>query len=290
MGQAKIKQYNRKRFLAAHLYCSYCGGKATTTDHCPPRSFFANRVWPEGYEFPACESCNQEARKDEQILGLLAKISLTEDVPEPLQNEWRKQFSGILNNQREIVLEWLDVSEAKRKRIFRDQFGELGDRLRYDGWNLFNLGTSTREAITRFMVKLAKALYYKHLNQLFDGAVYVNHIDAIRKDATPEILARTLALAPELAKPERSGRSLAEQFIYRFNISPELGVIYAVVQFSEQMVFQILAIRCDTHERLLKMRAEAGKPTQTPRMIEGRLTAAHSEPSQGNLSPPSYVS
>ena len=73
-------------------------------------------------------------------------------------------------------------------------------------------------------------------------------------------------------------------------MSADLGVIYAVVQFSEQMVFQILAIRHDTHERLWKMRAEAGKPNQTTRMSEARLKVAHSEPSQDDFSPLGSVS
>lgn len=65
MGEARIKQYNRRQFLKEHPVCCYCGDAATTTDHCPPRSFFERRGWPEGYEFPACGPCNDEGRMNE---------------------------------------------------------------------------------------------------------------------------------------------------------------------------------------------------------------------------------
>src|SRR6185437_15712623 len=88
-GQAKQKQYSRAQFLLRHPRCAYCGGVATTTDHCPPRSFFLGRVWPETYEFPACGPCNAEGRGDEQILAVLVRVGLSDMTPLEL-DEWRK--------------------------------------------------------------------------------------------------------------------------------------------------------------------------------------------------------
>ena len=71
MGEGKRRQYSRQHFLAENRYCAYCGAAATTTDHCPPRCFFKRRTWPETYEFPACEPCNDVSRLDEQALAVL---------------------------------------------------------------------------------------------------------------------------------------------------------------------------------------------------------------------------
>jgi hypothetical protein len=111
--------------------------------------------------------------------------------------------------------------------------------MRRVGWGSINLGPITRGVLERFMVKLGKALYYKHISEVFDSVIYARHVNATAKNSTPEFLTRLLHLAPELASTERNGRSLMDQFVYRFNVSGERGVVYAVPQFSEQMIFQI---------------------------------------------------
>lgn len=135
MGEAKLKQYNRQKFLLHHKRCCYCGAPSTTTDHCPPRSFFLGRKWPEGYEFPACNSCNQQARLDEQLLGVLTRVSVREDEATGLaRQEWQKLVEGVRNNQPEVVEEWLSLSRNDIRRSFRKRFGDLGERLRNSGW------------------------------------------------------------------------------------------------------------------------------------------------------------
>lgn len=80
------------------------------------------------------------------------------------------------------------------------------------------------------------------IGTLFDGIIYASHISVLAKDNTPEFMTEVLRLAPVLSEPRRNRRSLADQFLYRFNASSEFGVVYAVVQFSEQFIFRIFAI------------------------------------------------
>ncbi len=54
------------------------------------------------------------------------------------------------------------------------------------------------------MVKLGKALYYRHAKRLFDGDLYVRHVDILRRDVTPAKVEAMLRFAPDLAQPERS--------------------------------------------------------------------------------------
>ncbi|HEX4172370.1 MAG TPA: hypothetical protein VHY82_07825 [Acetobacteraceae bacterium] len=224
----------RQGFLLGHLRCAYCGGPATTTDHCPARCCFRGRQWPEGYEFPACEPCNQAGRLDEQVLAVFFCVKLNQ---EGSTAEWQALMRGTANNQRAILDEWLGMSRNQQRSSLRQAFGMDGDAMRRAGWGSINLGPLSHGVIERFIIKLGKALYYKHLGEIFDGVIYARHISAVGKDATPELFDDVLRLAPQWANTERNGRSLADQFVYRFNSSEELGVVYAVVQFSSRGFF-----------------------------------------------------
>jgi hypothetical protein len=127
MGEARLKTTRRQQLLEAHPRCVYCGAPATTTDHCPPRCFFEGRIWPETYEFPACEPCNASARFDEQALAIVVRAKALS----PQSPEWEKLAQGVKNNQPEIVAEWMNMSRNEQKFALRNTFGRAaGDNLR----------------------------------------------------------------------------------------------------------------------------------------------------------------
>jgi hypothetical protein len=240
MGQARLKKTKRQKLLEAHPWCIYCGAPApTTTDHCPPKCFFKDRIWPETYEFPACEPCNASARLDEQALAVIVRATAL-TLPGP---EWEKLVKGVKNNQPEVVAEWTSMSRNEQRNALRNTFGrDAGDDLRRRGWITINLGPLTQAMIDRFMIKLAKALYFRHVEVPLDGYVYAAHINAVNKDTTPEFINSILSKAPALPAIQRNKTLLLDQFIYRFNCSAEHGVMYAVVQFGEQYIFQLSAL------------------------------------------------
>lgn len=184
MGESTQRQKRRAAFLKTHPFCIYCGAPATTVDHCPPRSFFAGRHWPETYEFPACEPCNAEARLDEQALAVLIRIKLTESVKESDRLEWERLVQGVKNNQPDILAEWNDVRRNEVRHGLRLAYGSQGDERRRLGWGLLNIGTLTQAMITRFMIKLSKALYYRHNQMIFDGVLYVHRVDRMSMNTT----------------------------------------------------------------------------------------------------------
>lgn len=254
MGDARRKETRRLQFLKLHPSCVYCGDAASTTDHCPPRCFFVSRHWPETYEFPACERCNAEARLDEQGLAVLIRSRLTETRSELDQSEWERLVDGVRNNQPRVLAEWTDITRNQVKQDLRLAFGrDGGDLLRQRGWGVANIGPLTQAAITRFMVKLGKALYYKHNAKVFDGVLYVDHINVVARDTTPDYIDSILKMAPALAAVERNRKPLSEQFIYRFNHSPDAPVMYAVVQFGDQFIFQLIAMGREIHAKLVEL-------------------------------------
>jgi hypothetical protein len=260
MGEAKRKTNLRQEFLKAHRSCIYCGGVATTSDHCPPRSFFHGRNWPESYEFPACGPCNEGARLDEQALAVLTRSRLTETGREADRIEWERLVQGVKNNQPAVVAEWQSIRRNEVKRELRRAFGSEGDQRRREGWGIIYLGPLSKAIMTRFMIKLAKALYYRHNNHVFDGVLYVHHINRMSEKTTPEYFESILSKAPALSETERNRKSLASQFSYRFNHSPEHRVLYAVVQFSEQYIFQLIAISREMDAQLVTSLPDDGKP------------------------------
>ena len=72
----KKKLGKTQRFLLAHPYCCFCGGteQSTSIDHVPPKACFPDGYWPEEFEFPACEACNQGSRKDDQLTGFYTQL------------------------------------------------------------------------------------------------------------------------------------------------------------------------------------------------------------------------
>ncbi len=72
----KKKLGKTKRFLLAHPYCCFCGGSepSTTIDHIPPKACFPDGYWPEDFEFPACEVCNQGSKRDDQLTGFYTQL------------------------------------------------------------------------------------------------------------------------------------------------------------------------------------------------------------------------
>jgi hypothetical protein len=229
------------------------------------------RAWPETYEFPACEQCNADGRYDEQVLAVLVRIGPAEMAPAALE-EWKRFWKGVLNNSRDVAVEMMSMSANDRRRSLRESFGPIGDQMRLAGWGSMRLGLLTQDAIGRFMVKLGRALYYRHNNVPFQGVIYANHFNTLSKAHTPALIESLLRIAPMQPELKRANQDLSDQFIYRFNHNAEHGAMYAVVQFSEQMIFQILAMRWEMSDQIDQWIKEKGIESPFQRRVECRLS------------------
>jgi hypothetical protein len=97
------KNTRKRRLFEQFPHCCFCGGlkPATTVDHVPPRACFPDGYAPEGFEFPACNRCNEETSKNDQIFGLFSalmdfdgsKMNRPEDLKKLL-----KLRQGLANN------------------------------------------------------------------------------------------------------------------------------------------------------------------------------------------------
>lgn len=253
MGEAKARQRRRLEFLSRHPVCCYCGDEATTIDHCPPRSLFEKRSWPEGYEFPACEPCNDEGRSNESVVACLYRMRIFR--ADDHQGETEKQLRGLINNRRDIAEEWLGGAPEWRAEKLREGFGQLGDEMQRRGYGVARLGERTREAINYFGKKLGKALYYKHTERRLRGRLFCKSVSLF---SGRELISASLRFAPKVPTVERSAGDLSAQFIYRYEFNVEYGFFYGVVGFGEQFSYLVLAIEQDYYDQWLREQSELG--------------------------------
>lgn len=96
----------RRRYYPSHENqepCYFCGGAhpATTRDHVPPRASFPDGFAPQGFDFPACKTCNEWSVKQDQIFGLYAMAldfnEANTSRPEAIA-KLLKLKQGVLNN------------------------------------------------------------------------------------------------------------------------------------------------------------------------------------------------
>jgi hypothetical protein len=239
MGKQALRRQARKaEFLKTHPRCAYCGDVSTTVDHCPARGLFPGRIWPEGYEFPACYNCNHDAGRDEQVLALLFRLELAEGRGPASQVEFQKAINGLRRNQPELLSELRRLSASKQKTWFRQAFGPDGDHMRYRGWGAATIGPLATAAINRSMLKLGKALFYKHVGRPFAGRMLIRHYS--RFIEADEFFAGLSRFTPETVVPRRANRDLTDKFIYQINCNSTLGVLFTVVQFTPQFIFAFL--------------------------------------------------
>lgn len=119
MSESKRRSTFNRSFLANHPLCCFCGGgePGVTVDHVPPKACFPSGAMPEGFEFPACERCNQGSRAHDQVFGFYATLS---DFEEENYNftHLDKLRRGIRNNFPNL-LPRLDLSANEKRRALR---------------------------------------------------------------------------------------------------------------------------------------------------------------------------
>lgn len=238
---------------------------------------FLNRRWPEGYEFPACDPCNQAGREYEPFLAMLRPLWFSKSLSPDEKKHWEKITRGVANNQPDLIRELLaQPSRNEQRKHLRRAFGDsLGDELRRRGYEMANLGPLAQAAIQRFAIKLGKALFYKHIGTALDGELWAYHFDTTRKSSGQELLDIMTRIAPLVPVTVRSGQFLDDQFTYRYNVSsgPE-PLFYAVVQFNDQLMFHIIAT---DHRFRISVGGDMGALDQPPFAscrIDARLTTA----------------
>lgn len=240
MGQASSR---RAAFFREHPICIFCGGgeTATTEEHCPPRSLFRERKWPEGHVFPACLACNGGTSDADLAVALMAHLRGHE-------GQATRQSIGIIKlaNQRfpSFLGKMLDRSPTQARADAR-RFGlQPGPGQTYQDIAPVNVTPEMEQGVRTLATKLTKAIYYQRTHRIFPtngGIRFQWFTNADRLENGRIVAIAALARFATMSAPiTRTGQPLNDQFDYRYS-SDEPGQLHVLsVEFGQMFGFVTL--------------------------------------------------
>ena len=206
--------------------CCFCGGLsvATTEDHWPPRSFFRNRAWPEGFVFPACESCNKTSCSSEQVIGLLLHGS--HDGHD--RAAFQRVIKGVRQDFPEVFEKLFPSSGRERRNMLRKSGIEKPAGVTLSEIPMVNLPMKVwKPHFDMLARKMMLALHYQAFGAPLSkqGLIWHTvHTNADKK--SEEYLHEFLQVANIKVSPLRAKKSLADQFelLWQFDADRKTAV------------------------------------------------------------------
>ena len=240
MSGSSLRTKRHRKLLEAHPDCYFCGGSnpATTIDHVPPRACFPDGYAPEGFEFPACQACNQGAVKQDQIFGhysmLLdfdeSKLSREEDMKK-IAKLWR----GITNNYPEALPDEAAVYPVNR----------VGHIITPKPVAI-SLATTPalKNAIEIMMAKLIHALYFRETSKILTQEhKFFSYIYQPQRCGTQDLTAYLNSLMTNLTVGARSNiKNYGDRFRYISEYKDQGDFFCYAAQFGHGIV--LLGIAC----------------------------------------------
>ena len=263
MGDATKR---RKAILSKCPYCIFCGGNvpATTIEHCPPRSFFQNKQWPEGFEFPSCEDCNHGTSDDDLLVAMLGRLDpFTErgDLDgrhNGLMRAVSNQFPDLFTKL--IPLTARDARNRNRKLGLSPAPGQT-----HLDVPVISVPVELHVAVCTFGRKLAKAIYYLGSSEIFpaNGCLILSwfsneEIVKLGKYQMLDIMKGIGGVVPILV---RSGKLLNDQFSFKISMSDDKDLFALQVLLGKSFGFVVFGsvkpgVIEDSYQRLRQERGD----------------------------------
>lgn len=232
----------RERFLLRHPLCAFCGDAATTIEHCPPRALFQERAWPEGFEFPACESCNSGTADIDLVVSMLARmdpIGNAGDTDGKQAGYMRNVNGGFPRLFREMM------PTAVEARRFNRQCGIVpGPGQSHQQVCPVKVPKDIDAAVCVFARKLTQAIFYQKTRTIFpsSGRLALNwftNADLFREGRyiVFELLKQIGGEVPVL---QRAGTNLSSQFQFKWSISDDGRYVVLQALFGNAFGFVVL--------------------------------------------------
>jgi len=249
---SSARQSRRKAFFAAHPHCIFCGGTypASEFDEVPPRALFQGRVWPEGYRFPACVSCNNGSHKADEFLTFLALCAEdpTNDNDLAARHKTIRSIARARGLGKELIASARDVRNACNRYGLKLSPGMTTA----DVPALTLSGPRAKTLLSTSATKLACALHYKHA-----GKAIPSHGGILFYLVTnAEILGRgpldLEAIPFNRVNPSRGSQVLTDRFEYLWSVSDDKSLGLYAVRF-EQSFSMVIAVSTDDPDHLLDL-------------------------------------
>jgi hypothetical protein len=218
---------------------------------------FQSRNWPEGFEFPACGTCNAGTADDDVLIALLGRM-------DPITNAGNLDgaVNGLMYNANKqhpgLLQKMLKMSAVESRKAARDLNIKPPPGLTYQQTGIVNVTDHMDEAVSTLAGKLSKAIYFMTTSHIFPatGSIQLHwftNADLFRYGKSPvlDAFANIEAPTPKLA---RNGKDLCGQFDYRFSLSENKD--FAVLRAVFGKAFGLGTIMSPEHGYLQKIDAE----------------------------------
>lgn len=150
----------RKKFFSLNPVCCFCGFSAEEEDHVPPRVFFADKLRPNDFVFPACRECNRKSSISDVIASFFFRMgsSLSHEV----SSDDMRRFALSLSRNIDVYKE-MHLDPSTCRQIERQVARKMG------GYkvSVVTLGPIIRCHLTNFLSKFAAAFYYRRTGSVF---------------------------------------------------------------------------------------------------------------------------
>ena len=243
MGMSRVR---KNAFFSAHPVCIFCGGgeKATTIEHCPPRAMFQFRDWPEGFEFPACESCNHGTADHDLIISLLGR---TDPFTDSGNRDGRMSalITSVHQKHPELIAKMMPSAVEARTMNRRLGIAPPPGMTNQEAGPV-RVTSEMHRAVEIFSGKLTKAIYYMQTKNVFppEGRIalkWFTNAELITNSGRYVVfdhLQQLEGLAPELV---RSKSLLNDQFEYKISISAGQDLLALQARFGHGFGFAVFA-------------------------------------------------
>lgn len=217
--------------------CCFCGGDviATTVDHVPNRAAFRERLAPEGFEFPACKACQDSTRLDEIAFAFMVHF-LAEEGDEPDEKAAAKLRQGLKNNLPHLW-NFRELTTREKRQAARDLDLKLPPGFVADA-RLVGIGPEWFDHIDRYLAKIAKALFYKHVGQPAPAHWVPWTMWTYERIQLNRAAIQTwVEMTPFVTIGQRTNTDLGERFVYRANMGEEVEAFVTIGKFGGGMIF-----------------------------------------------------
>ena len=237
MGEARQR---KRRFLAAHPCCCFCGGlePATSVDHIPARTCFVGRAGPEGFEFPACDKCQRASRLDELAFGMFVRFN------DPSTDNYEREgiikaFEGVRNNLPHLLP--FPVSDCDKRAALKAKGLTKPSNMLVKDISMVGIPAAIGPYIHRYCRKLAAALYYREKGKPVgpDFALWTHWAQAVDQIQMPGLL-EVARMSSFQTVGHRTNLKFGDRFGYRCDKSDDNDLFMAVAQFGKGLVIAML--------------------------------------------------
>jgi hypothetical protein len=225
MSPPQPSRLNRRRtkFFSKHPFCCFCGGdeRAVEEDHVPARALFDERLWPEGYNFPACKPCNEITRQDENVVAFLSRLGPPEDDLTAVQKAEIIRCMDAMSRAYPEAMRSMDMSANEVRRKLKELGIPRPPGKFLKDIPLFNIGRPEFVVPVRnFGIKLFCALHYKHAGSVVPSSfeIAIRFFTNMQMDAISKEIFKILGRRAEVV---RSRNELDDQFHYIYAVTPD---------------------------------------------------------------------